>query len=476
MGIDLHEAAAVQPRELLAACQFEGCPRAVFGRSSSGPPAVRWRGRYVVRPGHAVVRRHRLNGLGPRACYGSSFGGNKRSDWGCPVRVAIASLLVTWLILAMTAPTRAEARVALVIGGWNYLMPVNAKLRGESLVYLDAVDADQIAHRAVEAGGRATVVILDAARDNPAARRLVEAVRASGKATRIVPGLAALRPRTSVLFALAAAPNRLAETGGDGRHSRFTEALPRAMAEPDAKVGDVFDSVRAAVSQATGGRQVPWIDGQLPEAVTLAQGGGDAPSRPTYDASEVTMWLRIKDSQDPADFRAYLERYPDGMFSELAAIRLERARRPVSPPPQPKATVRVPEPSPQVDSLRRFDGRYVWQIKRTWLSDPMASGRCPRRHQLTVTVKDGRIVEKFDLPKDLKLSWDQEKLVARKGLLKLELFGGLDLNGRLKDVHADVFFLGLTFVKIYFEGDLIKGTWKNRMKECGGIYRLAEDE
>jgi formylglycine-generating enzyme required for sulfatase activity len=39
-------------------------------------------------------------------------------------------------------------------------------------------------------------------------------------------------------------------------------------------------------------------------------------------ANERTYWESIRDSKDPEDFRAYLSRYPGGMYKELARIRL----------------------------------------------------------------------------------------------------------------------------------------------------------
>jgi class 3 adenylate cyclase len=37
---------------------------------------------------------------------------------------------------------------------------------------------------------------------------------------------------------------------------------------------------------------------------------------------QITYWESVKDSDDPAMFRAYLEKYPEGHFKELAAARL----------------------------------------------------------------------------------------------------------------------------------------------------------
>jgi adenylate cyclase len=41
---------------------------------------------------------------------------------------------------------------------------------------------------------------------------------------------------------------------------------------------------------------------------------------------ELTYWNTVKDSDDPAMFEAYLNKYPDGEFTELAQLRLSRLR------------------------------------------------------------------------------------------------------------------------------------------------------
>jgi len=40
-------------------------------------------------------------------------------------------------------------------------------------------------------------------------------------------------------------------------------------------------------------------------------------------AVELAFWTSVKDSNDPDEYRAYLSRYPDGTFAELARARLE---------------------------------------------------------------------------------------------------------------------------------------------------------
>ncbi len=49
-------------------------------------------------------------------------------------------------------------------------------------------------------------------------------------------------------------------------------------------------------------------------------------------AIELSYWETIKSSTDPEDFKAYLAKYPNGRFAELAKSRVEQLTRPVSNP------------------------------------------------------------------------------------------------------------------------------------------------
>ena len=54
----------------------------------------------------------------------------------------------------------------------------------------------------------------------------------------------------------------------------------------------------------------------------LLEEAGSADKEPEADAVELAYWDTMKDSDNPDMFRAYLERYPDGAFAPLAKVRL----------------------------------------------------------------------------------------------------------------------------------------------------------
>lgn len=86
--------------------------------------------------------------------------------------------------------------------------------------------------------------------------------------------------------------------------------------------------------------------------VTPAREPGPAPDM----TMELTFWTSIKDDDDAADFEAYLKRYPDGHYADLARNRLAAiaraeakaaAARPIVPSSPPPLIPPVPPPAPR---------------------------------------------------------------------------------------------------------------------------------
>jgi hypothetical protein len=83
-------------------------------------------------------------------------------------------------------------------------------------------------------------------------------------------------------------------------------------------------------------------------AAPPSQSAAATPPEPGLDASriEVTFWNSIKDEKNPHLFEAYLKRYPDGAFAEIARITLEelKAAAPTSPPAPADDSVQISDP------------------------------------------------------------------------------------------------------------------------------------
>jgi uncharacterized caspase-like protein len=139
------------------------------------------------------------------------------------------------------------------VAGKNYLVPVDADIESEQAVPLRTIDADTVIDQMMSAKTRVNLIILDACRNNPFERRF----RALAGA-----GLAQMNAPEGTLVAYATAPGKVA-SDGSGSNGLYTQELLKAMNEPGLPVEQVFKRVRATVTQASQGGQVPWESSSL---------------------------------------------------------------------------------------------------------------------------------------------------------------------------------------------------------------------
>jgi hypothetical protein len=88
----------------------------------------------------------------------------------------------------------------------------------------------------------------------------------------------------------------------------------------------------------------------------LACTGGPALAQrlPNDPELELAFWSAIKDSKDPADYKAYVETYPNGVFSNLARVRATMAAAPVPPQTRGLAPPPLPEPPAAFEPLNQL--------------------------------------------------------------------------------------------------------------------------
>ncbi len=142
--------------------------------------------------------------------------------------------------------------------GVNYMVPIDAQLKVDRDIDLEAVDVGKVLG-AIEGAKKLRLVLLDACRDNPFLRQMKRSV-----ATRsLSQGLARIEPEAGTLIVYAAKHGETA-LDGDGQNSPFAEALLRRLRTPDLEVRRLFDVVRDDVMAATNRRQQPYSYGSLP--------------------------------------------------------------------------------------------------------------------------------------------------------------------------------------------------------------------
>lgn len=153
----------------------------------------------------------------------------------------------------------------LQVDGRNYLVPVDATVEAASDLGFETVELDKILG-SLEDPGRATIVILDACRDNPLSRSIAARSRSSS----VSAGLAAYSTLgTGTLIAFATAPGKVA-LDGTGANSPFTQGLVKHLRTPGLEVRAMLTRVRADVMAATGNKQLPWDNSSLMGEVYLA--------------------------------------------------------------------------------------------------------------------------------------------------------------------------------------------------------------
>jgi uncharacterized caspase-like protein len=220
--------------------------------------------------------------------------------------------------------------------GDNYLIPVGAEIDSEAEAEDLAISANFVLRTMEESQVPVSIVILDACRNNPFVRSFRSSTR----------GLAHMQAATGSLIAFATAPGSVA-ADGTGRNGTYTKHLLASLNQPDTDILKVFQRTRAAVVKETAGKQTPWESTSLigdfyfRSATTVGAAATTATtSAPDGTAAtmELAFWGSIKASRNVADFKDYLDKYPNGRFAELARNRIaalsERAEQVASTKPQ----------------------------------------------------------------------------------------------------------------------------------------------
>lgn len=149
----------------------------------------------------------------------------------------------------------------LQVKGRNYLLPIDAQIEAQAHLPR-AVQFNHLLEPMAEVAG-ASLVFLDACRDNPFTRNLAKALGETPRGTGVVRGgLARMERVAGTFIAYATAPDKVA-FDGKGNHSPFTAALLKYIRTPGLSVADLMIEVRNEVIHETGGQQEPWDQSSL---------------------------------------------------------------------------------------------------------------------------------------------------------------------------------------------------------------------
>ena len=216
---------------------------------------------------------------------------------------------------------------ALQISEKNYLVSTSARLDSEFLIASEAIELEPII-RLMESKAPINLIFLDACRNNPLADNLRQTIVAQKRSTNLGRGLARIEVSArDTLIAFAAAPGQEAADGVD-RNSPFTAALLRHMTKPGLEVSVMLKEVTADVRRESRNAQRPQ---QLSDMSRTFYFAAAAPavaapqviekSAPAPDRTlDIAYWNSAQTANDCDSVRAYIQRFSEGVFIDLARL------------------------------------------------------------------------------------------------------------------------------------------------------------
>lgn len=198
----------------------------------------------------------------------------------------------------------------------NYLVPVDAVVTKRADMQSRCVDLNNLLSQLSQIKDKTFIIILDACRDDPFGNRY----KVESK------GLSQFDAPVGSLLAYSTSPGKVA-SDGSGANGLYTENLVRELSSPNVRIEDALKRVRLNVRLASKGEQVPWETTSLESDVYLFASANKKQSASDLERliqEEMTDWSKVKESRVQADWVAYLLKYPNGRFSEVANQRLKK--------------------------------------------------------------------------------------------------------------------------------------------------------
>ena len=147
------------------------------------------------------------------------------------------------------------------VDGKNYLLPADADIPDERRVATRAVALDEVMTAMDAAAARASIIVIDACRDNPLP---------AGSGRNLARGLSVvgMKPKNSIVIYAA-------EAGSKALDGLFTPILAVALQQKGRTIDQVMKSVRSEVYAKSSGQQTPGEYNQLFEELFLGESAGD---------------------------------------------------------------------------------------------------------------------------------------------------------------------------------------------------------
>ncbi|MGI9521522.1 MAG: caspase family protein, partial [Hyphomicrobiaceae bacterium] len=147
----------------------------------------------------------------------------------------------------------------LQVSGDNYLVPIDAKAESRSALDFEMMRLSLV-QRTMESEAKASIIFLDACRNNPLTRNLARAL--GHRSTSLGRGLAETNAGFGTLISFATQPGNVA-LDGRGRNSPYTAALKRHLKTANLDISNTLIRVRVDVAKRTNNQQIPWEQSAL---------------------------------------------------------------------------------------------------------------------------------------------------------------------------------------------------------------------
>lgn len=231
--------------------------------------------------------------------------------------------------------------------GRAYLLPSDAQIGGDiSLVEETSINVEAVSERIRRSGIKQVMMILDACRNNPEGKGVEANEKTANKLTSAYTRGFNFEERNKEIEAFvklySTSVGQLAYEDKEKQQGYFTYAIVEGLkgaaanASGEVTLADLVRYVQEQVPRriiADWGRdknQKPFaeVKGYKADELVIAITAKAIVNTPvvTIDpiAIEMKLWDSVKDSKDPEDYRAYLEKYPNGTFSGVARNRIKQ--------------------------------------------------------------------------------------------------------------------------------------------------------
>jgi formylglycine-generating enzyme required for sulfatase activity len=207
----------------------------------------------------------------------------------------------------------------------SYLLPTDIEASSESEVEKTAYELLALTDKISEAKPAFSLVMVDACRDNP--------LKSKGRNIGNARGLSAIEPPKGQMVVYSAsrgqqALDRLSDKDPNP-NGVFTREFITQMKKPGVRIEDIMRSVQDSVetlAKSVSHEQRPAVYNEArgnfyffgPTTVQVAP----AQQKPDANALELALWDGVKNATTIAEVQAYLNRFPQGFFAELARARI----------------------------------------------------------------------------------------------------------------------------------------------------------